>query len=191
MRGPGSALGVVVLVLLVGVVGCDDEKKEAAPDLRPVADGGPYLCDLIPERAFRRSTGLTTPVIVKWAGPQTDNGLCLARAEGRDAPLGVRWSYNAADKTLRFMRDKRSRVPTYSVPADLGQGLVALLPFGSAYPRPNYVIAAFHCGKKRPWISIDFAPVVSGRDAVRDMVDIMRIAERRFGEIHKCTPKPS
>ncbi|QXJ22094.1 hypothetical protein AGRA3207_003040 [Actinomadura graeca] len=189
MKKSVAALGVVFPVVLSGVAGCQAEKK-AAPDLRPVVDGAPYLCDLVPEAGFRRVTGLKVPVTARFDGPQIDSGLCLARAAGRDAPLGLHWSFRDAESTLRLQREKRSEVPTFTLPGDLGEGLAVVLPFSIAYPRPNYVIAVFECGGKRPWVRIDFAPVVRGRDAVRDMVDFMRIAERRFGEIHRCGPKP-
>ncbi|WP_242903179.1 hypothetical protein [Actinomadura terrae] len=77
---------------------------------------------------------------------------------------------------------------THPLPADLGSGLAVINPSLGSVPRPNYVISQFLCGKRRPWMSIDFALVARGRDAVRDMMDFMRIAEKRFREIHKCTP---
>ncbi|MQY07363.1 hypothetical protein ACRB68_54630 [Actinomadura sp. RB68] len=77
------------------------------------------------------------------------------------------------------------------LPADLGRGLAVIRPTAGADPRPNFVIALFRCGKRQPWISIDFAPVVRGRDALTDLVGFIRIAEQRFGRLHKCAPKPS
>jgi hypothetical protein len=48
------------------------------------------------------------------------------------------------------------------------------------------MIAVFNCGKRRPWLSIDVAPVVKGRDPMRDMTDFMRIAQERFRKAHRC-----
>ncbi|WP_242889193.1 hypothetical protein [Actinomadura litoris] len=174
------------------VAGCDSDspKKPPPSDPRPVADSAPYLCDFVPERALRLVTGLDVALDARWSGPQTDNGLCLAHAKSRNAPLGVRWSYNNGDNVVEEQRKGWSGTADQPIPAELGKGL-AVPTASDATLRPNYVISVFSCGKKRPWISIDFAPVVRGRDAVRDMVDFMRIAERRFGEIHKCTPRPS
>ncbi|QXJ22093.1 hypothetical protein AGRA3207_003039 [Actinomadura graeca] len=184
---------MLVAALAIGSAACDGGSRKAgsAPDLRPITDSVPYLCDLVPETAFRRSTGLTMPVTVRWSGPQTDNGLCLAHVKEREAPLGIVWSFNDGDKTADSLREKLEGQVTHPIPAELGKGLAVVVPTAGAVARPNYVIAVFSCGKKRPWISIDFAPVVRGRDAVRDMVDFMRIAERRFGEIHRCGPKPA
>jgi len=157
----------------------------------PVADSAPYLCELVPERAFRAVTALSEPLTSGWDGPQTDNGLCLASAAEQKAALGLAWSYIDGEGTIRFQRKKWADNTTHRLPSELGEGLAVVIPTAGAIVRPNYVIALFRCGKKRPWISIDFAPVVRGRDAVQDMFDFMRIAEKRFGEIHKCTPRPS
>ncbi|MFD0685440.1 hypothetical protein [Actinomadura fibrosa] len=153
-----------------------------------VKDQAPYLCDLVPESAFRLVTGLSFPVNAKWDGPHKKDGLCLAFAAGREAPLGVTWSYDDGEKILRLQHEKWRDQNAHRLPAALGDGLAVVIPTAGGIARPNYVVALFKCGGRRPWISIDFAPVVRGRDAVRDMVDFMRIAERRFGELHKCTP---
>ncbi|MEU5876298.1 hypothetical protein [Spirillospora sp. NPDC047279] len=161
------------------------------PDLRPIVDSAPYFCDLVPEGAFRRATGLTMKLSPRWSGPQTDNGLCLAFAADREAPLGLNWSFNNGKNVIdRQQRNGEDDSP-HPLPPELGTGLAVIQPTAGADPRPNYVIALFKCGKRTPWIRIDFAPVVRGRDAVEDMVAFMRIAEKRFGQIHKCTPKPA
>ncbi|MUN40395.1 hypothetical protein [Actinomadura litoris] len=175
------------------VAGCESGSPKATPsaDLGPVADNAPYLCDLVPEKAFRAVTGLTVALNAYWSGVPTKNGLCLAHAKGREAPLGIDWAFDGGDEILGVQRTRWAKAATHPLPAELGSGLAVINPSLGAVPRPNYVISRFSCGKRRPWMSIDFAPVVRGRDAVRDMVDFMRIAERRFGEIHKCTPRPS
>jgi hypothetical protein len=156
-----------------------------------VADANPYLCDFVPETALRLVTGIKAPIDDRWAGPQTDNGLCLARVAGQEALLGIDWSYNDGGEVVRRQQGAWKDNSPHQLPRELGDGLGVVRPTSGGNPRPNYVIALFRCGKKRPWISIDFAPVVRGRDAVQDMFDFMRIAEKRFGEIHKCTPRPS
>ncbi len=172
--------------------GCrDHEEKAPQPDLRPVADSAPYLCDLVPEPELRRVTGVNVPLNARWDGGQTDNGLCLAQADGREAPLGIDWSYNEGEKILRNKQEEWSHDTHHPLPVELGKGLAVVIPTAGGIARPNYVIALFRCGNRRPWLSIDFAPVVRGRDAVRDMVDFMRIAQSRFGRLHKCVPGAS
>ncbi len=126
-----------------------------------------------------------------WDGPKKDNGLCLALPPKGHAPLGVEWSYQDGEKILQIQNENWAQESPHPLPAELGRGLAGVQPSGGLDGLPNYVIALFRCGKKKPWISIDFAPVVRGRDAVQDMFDFMRIAEKPFGEIHKCTPRPA
>ncbi|WP_157610455.1 hypothetical protein [Spirillospora albida] len=184
---------LVTVALALFAVGCKGESRieDAPADLRPVADEPPYLCDLVPESSFRRVTGIAAHVSDGWAGPQTDNGLCLAGVSGDEGSLGVNWSYNDGDKTIRFQQETWSKQPTHPFPPELGKGLAVVKPTAGAIARPNYVIAVFTCGEDRPWIRIDFAPVTRGRDAVQDMFAFMRIAQKRFGELHKCTPRAS
>ncbi|RBQ21897.1 hypothetical protein DP939_04275 [Spongiactinospora rosea] len=77
------------------------------------------------------------------------------------------------------------------LPADLGKGSVLLLddPPGSVTD-PYDVVGVFRCGGVRPWINISLARVAEGRDAVRDLTELMRIAQRRYGELHGCVPRP-
>ncbi len=92
------------------------------------------------------------------------------------------------------MRNKRAESKedaTYrDLPPELGDGVATTDGSNGLSSRDNLVVAMFRCGERKPWISIDFVPVVRGRDAVQDMVDFMRIAQKRFGQIHKCTPRP-
>jgi hypothetical protein len=183
-------------LLVAGVAcGCDgnasNPRQSAPATLASVADVGPYLCDFVPEQSLRMVTGTKAPIDDTWAGPQTDNGLCLARVAGQEALLGIDWSYNDGPEVLRRQQRGWADNSPHPLPHEFGEGLAVIRPTFGGNPRPNYVIALFRCGKKKPWISIDFAPVVRGRDAVQDMFDFMRIAEKRFGEIHKCTPRPS
>lgn len=175
-------------------VACDaggSVQSPPSPVKEAVADSAPYLCELVPERAFRAVTAVSAALTSDWDGAQTDNGLCLAFTADQKAPLGLTWSYLNGERTIRFQRKKWADDTAHKLPPDLGEGLAVVIPTAGAIARPNYVIALFGCGKKRPWISIDFAPVVRGRDAVQDMFDFMRIAEKRFGEIHQCTPRAS
>ncbi|MFG1850537.1 hypothetical protein ACGFJT_01745 [Actinomadura geliboluensis] len=156
-----------------------------------MSDSRPYLCDLVPERALRVVTGYSGPLTSSWDGPQTDNGLCLASGAVDEWPLGVTWEYRNGEKTVRLQERNWADSSPHKIPAELGRGLAVVAPTAGADRRPNFVIAVFKCGEKMPWISIDFARVVRGRDAVQDMFDFMRIAEKRFGQLHKCTPRAS
>lgn len=191
MRRTMNLLSVAVAIFVAGCDGGGHRKTDMPPDVQPVADSGPYLCDLVPEPSFRRVTGVAGQLNSDWDGPQTDNGLCLASSSVGPAPLGAEWSYVEGERILRTQQKNWAHQSSHQLPPELGRGLAGYQESGGLDGRPNYVIALFRCGKKKPWISIDFVRVVRGRDAVQDMFDFMRIAEKRFGEIHKCTPRPS
>ncbi|WP_433333899.1 hypothetical protein [Spirillospora sp. CA-294931] len=158
-------------------------------DLQPVRDVPPYLCDVIPERSFRRVTGIKTPLRTRWDGPRTNYGLCLVHAAGSEAPLGLDWSFDDGDNVLRRQQRAWADDSPRPLPPELGQGLAATRPTAGVDARPHFVIALFRCGAKRPWISIDFARVARGRDAARDMFAFMKIAQQRFGRMHGCAPR--
>ncbi|MBO2450500.1 hypothetical protein J4573_25585 [Actinomadura barringtoniae] len=182
--------GIAVAALATGCKESASDVPTPPPaDLRPVTDSVPYLCDLVPEQAWRQVTGLTASVNARWVnGPQADNGLCLADAAGLEAPLGIEWTYNDGERILGVQQRAWDDRGAHPIPKELGRGLAGVAQTAGGNPRPNFVVALFKCGKRKTLISIDFAPVVRGRDAVQDMVEFMRIAERRFGVVHGCTP---
>lgn len=155
--------------------------------VRPIIDTAPYLCDLVPERSFLDAIGTTGSLTDEWSGNLTDTGLCLAYSGQNEASLGIQWAYTDGDRVVRRQQKQYADNVLHSLPPDLGRGFAST---SAARPRINYVIALFRCREKRPWLRIDFVAVVRGRDAVRDMTDLMRIAERRFGVLHKCRPGP-
>jgi hypothetical protein len=188
-------LWLALLCVLPAASACDAASEETGPrspattaDLRPVRNTAPYLCDLIPEAEFRRVTGVIAPLRANMNGDPSDNGLCLAHRPTGQPPLGLRWDFDDGERILGGLEQDYVDNSPHKLPADLGRGFATA---DDIRPRTNYVIALFRCGKERPWMSIDFVPVARGRDAVQDMFAFMRIAQQRFGEIHKCTPRPS
>ncbi|QKW39110.1 hypothetical protein HUT06_38020 [Actinomadura sp. NAK00032] len=186
-----SLLLVLMVTLVAGCGGGGAAGAKASPDVRPVVDGAPYLCDLVPEPSFQRVTGVTARLKSSWSGPQKAGGLCVAMPQKEASPLGLEWSYMEGEEILRTQRGSWAHKSSQQIPAEMGRGLAGYDPSGGLTGLPNYVIALFRCGHKEVWISIDFARVARGRDAVQDMFDFMRIAQKRFGELHKCTPRPS
>ncbi|MGW5412091.1 hypothetical protein [Actinomadura geliboluensis] len=182
---------MLMVMLVTGCNGGGAGGTKVSPDVRPVVDGAPYLCDLVPEPSFQRATGVTARLRNYWSGLQKDGGLCVALPQKGASVLGLEWSYKDGEEILRTQRNNWAHKSSQRLPVELGRGLAGYDPSGGLTGLPNYVIALFRCGQKKAWISIDFARVVRGRDAVQDMFDFMRIAEKRFGEIHKCTPRAS
>ena len=117
-------------------------------------------------------------------------GVCVAmiqrQPDVRIRHLDVVWEFDGGERILTMHEQAYSDNDSHQSPADLGRGFAIT---DHVSPRTNHMIALFRCGENRPSLSIDFAPVVRGRDAVQDMFAFMRIAQKRFGEIHDCTPR--
>lgn len=102
MRIGRRCLGVALMVGGCSVAGENPSRTSIpVPDLRPVVDGAPYLCDFVPEQSFRRITGVAIKLSPEWGGRLTRYGLCLAYAQGHEAPLGVNWSFTDGEHILQ------------------------------------------------------------------------------------------
>ncbi|MGN9781797.1 hypothetical protein ACTMTF_10240 [Nonomuraea sp. ZG12] len=93
---------------------------------------------------------------------------------------------------LDFLMDDRrevySRNGGVALPTDLGDGMAAHLPNPPSNDQPYQISAKFSCSKKERLIDISLPQVVKGRDAIKDLTDLMRIAQKRYGELYDCTP---
>src|SRR4051794_32003511 len=112
MKMKRTRLLVLSTICLPLIVQCSSDGREprrsATPDLRPVRDVAPYICDLVPEPEFRRATGVQFPVTWRWGGDPSTTGLCLAHGARQEAPLGIHWDYrNGAATVLRMQDDLR------------------------------------------------------------------------------------
>jgi hypothetical protein len=191
----GAAVAVVVMIF--AILGC--QRGRATPfwhtptpaNTATVSGGEPYLCDLVPEAALRQITGVRGELSTGWSGPQTDNGLCTVRSPGiQPSPLGLAWSYHEGQRILEDQRYNHQR-DFKPLPKGLGEGFAASGGTDSFTGRPNYVVALFRCATRYPWLRIDLIQTSPGRDAIKDMTELMQIAEQRFGALHHCTPMPN
>jgi len=93
---------------------------------------------------------------------------------------------------LEFLLNSRRNIYTQhggvALPANLGEGMAAYLPDGISEEQPYRVSARFRCGGKDRMIDIYLSQVVKGRDAIKDLIDLMRIAQKRYGVLYNCTP---
>ncbi|MGP3910266.1 hypothetical protein [Nonomuraea sp. 10N515B] len=187
------AITVTALVLLA--TACTPEKDLAstpAPAPQPITNSAPYICMLVPEQAIRLVTGARGPLAEKTSGNE-NSGEC--RTDTTSRPLKVGW-LNTGDGTshehLDFLMEDRRRLYSrhggVTLPAQLGDGLAAYLPNTPIAEQPYRVSAKFRCGSKDRMIDIYLAQVAKGRDAIQDMTELMRIAQKRYGDLYDCTP---
>ncbi|MEQ4724952.1 hypothetical protein [Nonomuraea sp. B19D2] len=54
--------------------------------------------------------------------------------------------------------------------------------------QPYRASAKFRCGGKDGMIDIYLSRIAKGRDAMSDLIELMRIAQKRYGRLYGCTP---
>lgn len=85
-------------------------------------------------------------------------------------------------------RDVYTRYGGVKLPTDLGDGMTAHLMNSPLADQPYRTSAKFLCGGKERMIDIFLAKIAKGRDAIKDMTELMRIAQTRYGHLYNCTP---
>jgi hypothetical protein len=191
-----ARLGLAAFLLLLSACTADKEiAAEPAPPPEPVVDTSPYLCSLVPERAFRVTVGLTKPVTEKVTGTD-QNGDCRA-FQGASPYLEVAWMQEGPGMPsdhLNLLADDRLNVYTShggtALPSELGDGMAAYIPDSALDEQPYRASAKFVCGDKNRLIDIYLAQVSKGRDAIKDLTDLMRIAQKRYAQLHDCDLTP-
>ncbi|TDE30704.1 hypothetical protein E1295_40945 [Nonomuraea mesophila] len=185
-------LVVSALLMMVAVSACSGgDSKAAPPDLRPVVDQSPYWCEFVSQESYRRVSGDTRPYTERKDGPWRDDGGCLVEGGRNGDPVGVWWSkIDDSVKRLELTRENWAMAKPTDLPEDLGEGFAVYAGNDMLGGRPYYVISRFSCGDTDPWIRIDLKKVAEGRDAIKDLTELMRVAQRRYGVLHKCDPGP-
>ncbi|WP_219507532.1 hypothetical protein [Nonomuraea ceibae] len=195
MRSPYlSAIPTAIILLLPA---CSAEKSMVATPnsaRQTITDAPPYVCKLVPEQAFRAITGTVGPISGETVGSEA-SGECRTPDPMRP-PLQVNW-LRAEGKTgqehIDYVMDGRLSIYTrhngVTIPADLGNGMVAYLTSGLLAQQPYRISAKFRCGGKDRMLDIYLAKVAKGRDAIQDLIVLMRIAQSRYGELYDCTPQ--
>ncbi|GGQ00642.1 hypothetical protein [Streptosporangium pseudovulgare] len=190
-------LGVPLLLGLLITSACTMKNEGVStptPDnTEMIADSAPYLCGLVPERAFRLAGGVAGPLEERTNGTGED-GDCLVPTTGPGL-LEVVWIRETAGSSPEYLddlMDDRRKVFTrhgaMKLSSDLGEGYAVYFPEGPFSDRPYQVTARFSCGGKDRIIDLALAKVSKGRDGIKDMVELMRIAQKRYGLLHGCTP---
>ncbi|MBN6052995.1 hypothetical protein JYK22_13740, partial [Nonomuraea sp. RK-328] len=186
----------VALTGLIALAACSPDTHIAttpAPPAQPVADSAPYVCKLIPEQAFRQISGVAGALAEKTTGSE-GSGECWA-PDTTPRPLEVGWlrvgggtTQKSLDLTMEDRHQVYSRYDGVKLPADLGDGFAAYVPDFPFETQPYRVSAKFTCGGKDRIIDIYLAQIAKGRDAMKDLTALMRIAQKRYGTLYHCTP---
>ncbi|NUW37571.1 hypothetical protein HTZ77_40145 [Nonomuraea sp. SMC257] len=186
----------VLAAIMICAAACTQEKvppPSASSNTDVIRDSPPYLCTFVPEYALRLASGVTGPLTERAGGTKTD-GECRT-PDADPNPLSVAWSQELGGRTEKdldyILNDKQKvfgRHGGIALPVDLGEGMAVHLPYGLFTGQPYEVVAKFPCGGKKRLLSLSFAQFAKGRDAIKDMTELMRIAQKRYGALHHCTP---
>lgn len=158
-------------------------------DMRPVVDTAPYWCDLVPRESMARVSGPEHELVeVRSPENTAEQGICSVKDAGRYGPLGVLWDLKGGRASLASNLRQLAADRPRPLPVRLGSGFVAYSPRTSHLPYESGSL--FRCGSHEPWIYIALRTVSAGRDATEDLTALMEVAQRRFGEVHRCVPRP-
>jgi hypothetical protein len=198
-RRSRSAGALIICILLIGCTSRhpnepspSTQPRIVSTDLRLVVDTPPYWCDFVPQEALDRVTGSNRSALKEQrSGWQSDHGTCLVGSGKSTSELGLSWDTKNGAKTVARMEGiYKQQFGPVRLPVALGYGFTVKTAEANG-ERPYYVIATFRCGSIQPWLRIDLLNISSGRDPTKDLTDLMRIAEQRFGKLHHCTPTPT
>lgn len=188
MRSLRPAIALAVVLLGTACTAGDLPPSTSTPvSTRAIADSAPYLCKFVPEQAFRLVTGISGPL--KELADGTDRDGACRTPDAYPNPLGLGWAATGDfDSILEDKRKAYTEHGAVALPSDLGEGLAVRVPDGPLTGQPYEVVAKFRCGGKDRLLTMFFAQFAKGRDGIRDMIELMRIAQKRYGRLYACTP---
>ncbi|MER5418454.1 hypothetical protein [Streptosporangium roseum] len=188
---------IALIAVALSAAACTPDKAATATptpvNTGAVVDSAFYLCKLVPMQAFRLVSGVTKPLSEEVAGTD-DNGDCSTPGSMPES-LRVLWIQEGPESKqdyIDYLMDDRRKVFTRheatKLPSDLGEGYAAYFSIVQVDDQPYQVTARFSCGGKDRIIDLYLAQVAKGRDGIRDMIELMRIAQKRYGRLYACTP---
>ncbi|WP_091087811.1 hypothetical protein [Nonomuraea wenchangensis] len=172
------------------IAGCTPDKPTtpATPDPLPVqssvADRPPYLCYFIPQAAVADLTGYAGRYKAGDDKRSAIGDSCVISNEEQSLFI-TSYEVSGSRRTItQYLEWAQKSNPT-ELPKELGEGLIAdfdirLNPYRTAE-------TLFRCGSENSLIAITVKRNPS-RDQDHDLIQLMKIAQRRFAEMFKCQP---
>ncbi|TDD21340.1 hypothetical protein [Nonomuraea diastatica] len=141
--------------------------------------------------AFRLVSGVSESLIEKSHGTE-NNGDC--RAFDKSRSLSVWWAREGSGMPLGHMEflmdnDRQTLYRDHggiSLPPELGEGMAAYVSSAPFIDQPYRVSAMFRCGDKQRMIDIYLPQIAKGRDGIKDLIELMRIAQQRYSKVYDC-----
>ncbi|NJP91220.1 hypothetical protein HCN51_17455 [Nonomuraea sp. FMUSA5-5] len=172
----------------VQVTGCIPDKPPQvtgsfpAPVRAPVADRPPYLCYFVPQAAVTELTGYAGTYHAGDDKRNPDSYSCVISNDEQSLFI-TSYDVSATRGAIeRYMTFGKKHNPA-DLPKELGTGLISDFDI-RLYPYRT-VEAWFRCGSKNALIGITVKRNPA-RDQDHDLVQLMKIAQRRFAEMFGC-----
>lgn len=175
---------------LVVTAGCTSGKPTPTPTPTPVptrgsvADRPPYLCYFIPQAAVADLTGYTGRLDAGDDKRDPDGYSCVISNDEQGVFI-TRYAVSAPRAVIENFLESGKDSNLVSLPPDLGRGGISNFEI-RLYPYRR-ASAWFRCGSNDSLIAITVKRNPA-RDQDHDLIQLMRIAQRRFAEMFKCTP---
>jgi hypothetical protein len=172
------------------IAGCTPDKPvaDATPTPTPVrnavTDRPPYLCWFIPQAAVADLTGYTGAY--KTSDDKRDPvGYDCGISNEEQSLFITSYDVSRPRRNIEQYLDWARKSNPAELPKELGKGLIADFEVGLNSYRT--VEAWFRCGSNNSLIAITVKRNPA-RDQDHDLVQLMKIAQRRFAEMFKCQP---
>jgi hypothetical protein len=202
MRHIRAAIAFSICVTVMGACGSGGQERRptASPVWTPprptgspvpgaVHGSAPYWCDLVSRQALTRMSGRSAHLSeLRNSTASKDSTICGVRDKEKYGPLVVQWDITGGrEEIAAWMKDVAADHPV-ALPARLGPGFIVYSRSASALP--YFAASAFGCGRHDAWVELFVRGFSPGRDTTKDLTDLMRVAQRRLGVLHHCTPRP-
>ncbi|MFG3440935.1 hypothetical protein ACGF0J_27095 [Nonomuraea sp. NPDC047897] len=172
------------------IAACTPDKPTTAPTPDPspirssVADRPPYLCYFIPQAAVADLTGYTGPYDAGDNKRSAIGDSCVISNEQQSLFI-TSYDVSGARRTIEQYLEWAQKSNPAELPKELGEGLIA--DFDIRLNPYRTVEAWFRCGPNNSLIALTVKRNPA-RDQDHDLIQLMRIAQRRFAEMFNCTP---
>lgn len=189
-----SALGMAIFSILTGTACTPSQPtggntKEPSPNLRPVEDRPPYLCQLLPREALDRVTGNQ-----QWRDQGhdldiTNGGKCGIAAPSAEQSLSMRMeTRSGVSLIMDGVRKNAEKYSNFHGTLSITAGIGAVRP---GYPSDTYTTYIFFgCDKHSVAINISGITISKGRNLINDVSALMRIAQNRYAKLANCKLSP-
>ncbi|MGI5289443.1 hypothetical protein ACQEVF_39745 [Nonomuraea polychroma] len=174
----------------MSIAACTQDKPPASPTTsptpspvrRPVGDGAPYLCHFIPQAAVADLTGYVGPYKAG-SGERDPDGRGCVISNDEQSLFVTRYYVSAPRQVIENLIEFGENRNPVKLPEELGKGEIS--DFQNRLFQYRKAGAWFRCGSNNSLITITVKRNPA-RDQDHDLIQLMKIAERRFAEMFKC-----